>query len=180
MPEKNDTELTDGEIVRRNNDELVSTWGNLVNRVLTMTYRYFEGVVPPPGELDGPDRAVLAEVDAALGEAAELMRGVKLHAGLQRMMAGASAVNAYLNERQPWSTAKSDPGRTATTLTTALEAIAGLAVGFGPYLPATSARVLADLGAVADGWRRPVVTVGHRLPDAVPLFSRLESLDEDD
>ena len=123
---------------------------------------------------------MLAEVDAALAEAEELMRGVKLRAGLQRMMAGASAVNAYLNDRQPWSTAKSDPGRTATTLTTALEAIAGLAVGFGPYLPATSAagarRSRRRGGGVAS-------TSGDRRaspPRSRPAVPRLESLDEDD
>jgi methionyl-tRNA synthetase len=54
LPEYNDVDLTDEELVRRVNDELVATWGNLVNRVLAMTHRTFDGVVPDPGTLDGP------------------------------------------------------------------------------------------------------------------------------
>ncbi len=51
MPESSDSEFSEDDLVRRNNEELVSTWGNLVNRVLTMTYRNFDGQVPDPGEL---------------------------------------------------------------------------------------------------------------------------------
>ncbi len=180
LPEQNDTELTDDEIVRRVNEELVATWGNLVHRVMSMTHRYFDGVVPDPGEREEVDRAVLAEVDATLAEMRSLMLSVKLRSGLQRAMAGAGAVNAYLNEVRPWSTGTADPGRTATILATALDAIGGLAVGFGPYLPATSTAVLEMLGVKAEEWSRPPPVVGQALPEPVPLFSRLEPLDEGD
>ncbi|CAN5295525.1 methionine--tRNA ligase [soil metagenome] len=179
LPEQNDTELTDAEIVRRVNDELVATWGNLVHRVVTMTHRYFAGVIPEPGRRDEADEAVLTEVDATLTDMEDLMRAVRLRSGLQRAMAGATAVNAYLNDRRPWSTANTDETRTATTLVTALEAIAGLAVGFAPYLPSTSATVLQTLGTTPAGWKRPTVAAGHRLPEPVPLFSKMDPLDED-
>ncbi len=107
-----------------------------------------------------------------------LLVSVKLRSGLQRAMAGAGAVNAYLNEVRPWSTGTADAGRTATILATALDAIGGLAVGFGPYLPATSSAVLEMLGVKAEGWWRPQPEVGRALPEPVPLFSRLEPLDE--
>ena len=178
LPEQNDTELTDDEIVRRVNEELVATWGNLVHRVMSMTHRYFDGVVPDPGEREAADQAVLAEVDATLEEMRSLLVSVKLRSGLQRAMAGAGAVNAYLNEVRPWSTGTADAGRTATILATALDAIGGLAVGFGPYLPATSSAVLEMLGVKAEGWSRHQPEVGRALPEPVPLFSRLEPLDE--
>ncbi len=178
LPEQNDTELTDDEIVRRVNEELVATWGNLVHRVMSMTHRYFDGVVPDSGEREEVDRAVLAEVDATLEEMRSLMLSVKLRSGLQRAMAGAGAVNVYLNEVRPWTTGTADPGRTATILATALDAIGGLAVGFGPYLPATSSAVLDMLGVKAEGWSRPQPEVGRALSEPAPLFSRLEPLDE--
>ncbi|MBA2337196.1 MAG: methionine--tRNA ligase [Acidimicrobiia bacterium] len=180
LPEQNDTELSDGEIVRRVNEELVATWGNLVHRVASMTHRYCEGSVPEPGEPDETDRALLAEVDATLGDMDDLIRAVRLRPGLQRAMAGAAAVNAYLNDRQPWSTATTDHGRTSTTLATALGAIAGLAVALAPYLPATSAAVLETLGVATSGWVRPQLVTGHRLPPPVPLFAKMEPLDGDD
>src|SRR6185295_10060373 len=70
LPETSDTDMTEAEIIRRNNDELVATWGNLVNRVLSMTYRTFEGVVPQPGTLDARDEALLARASSALDEVA--------------------------------------------------------------------------------------------------------------
>ncbi|HEY5727932.1 MAG TPA: hypothetical protein VIV08_04915, partial [Acidimicrobiia bacterium] len=136
------------------------------------------GVVPAPGERQEVDRAVLAEVDKTLEEMRSLMLSVKLRSGLQRAMAGASAVNVYLNEVRPWSTASADPGRTASILATALDAIGGLAVGLGPYLPATSTAVLEMLGVKPEGWSRPQPEVGRALPEPAPLFSRLEPLDE--
>jgi methionyl-tRNA synthetase len=180
LPEQNDTELTDDEIVRRVNEELVATWGNLVHRVVSMTHRYLKGVVPGAGEREEADRAVLAEVDATLEEMEALLRSVKLRAGLQRAMAGAGAVNAYLNEVRPWSAAAEDPERTSTILSTALDAIGGLAVALGPYLPATSGTVLEALGVKTDGWSRPRPVVGQALPEPVPLFSLLEPLEEGD
>jgi methionyl-tRNA synthetase len=182
LPEQNDTDLSDDQIVSRVNDELVATWGNLVNRVISMTHRYFAGVVPEAADERRAevDRELLAAVDAALAEAGEHLEARRLRAGLQRLMAGAQTVNAYLNERAPWQTAKTDLAVTAVTLVTALEAIAGLAVGLGPYLPFTSPRVLASLG-IDDpvGWVRPPVVAGTALAPAVPLFAKMEPLGED-
>lgn len=181
LPEHNDTDLSDEEIVRRINEELVATWGNLVNRVVAMIHRYFDGVVPEPGDPDERDEQLLADADAALAETGELIGAVKLRAGLQRAMRGASSVNAYLNSAEPWKTAKVDPLRTATTLWVAINAIAGIAAALGPYLPFTSRALLANLGVDVpeDGprWQRSNVSAGTRLPDPKPLFSKVEALE---
>ncbi|MGA7097029.1 MAG: methionine--tRNA ligase, partial [Acidimicrobiia bacterium] len=63
LPEHNDTDLGDDEIIRRINEELVATWGNLVNRVLSMSVRYFDGAVPPRGTPDPDDEELLAVID---------------------------------------------------------------------------------------------------------------------
>jgi methionyl-tRNA synthetase len=182
FPEHNDTDLSDEEIVRRINEELVATWGNLVNRVVSMTHRYFEGVVPEPGPLDERDEQLLADADATLAETGELLAAVKLRAGLQRAMQGAQSVNAYLNEREPWKTAKGDLRRTATTLWVALSAIAGIAATLAPYLPFTSREVLTGLGVgvpeAGPLWRRADVAAGTVLAEPKPLFSKVEALAE--
>jgi methionyl-tRNA synthetase len=178
LPEYNDTELTEQELVRRVNDELAAAWGNLVNRVLAMTHKNFDGIVPDPGPLDDRDRAILDTVDAALAaEGAELER-VELRRALKEALTGAQEVNAYLNATEPWRTAKTDRERTATTLWTALQAISGLNVAFAPFTPFASARLDGWLGRDEDlhgrGWRREEVPAGTVLGAAEPLFRRVE------
>ncbi len=182
FPETHDTDLSDTEIVRRVNEELVATWGNLVNRVVSMTHRYFGGAVPEAA-MDEVDEALLAEVDRTLAEAGELIEAVKLRGALQRLMVGAQAVNQYLNEREPWRTAKTDLERTGTTLTVALGAIAGLAAGLAPYLPFTSRQVLEGMGVevpeAGPRWERPALEAGTVLAEPKPLFSKLEALESE-
>ncbi len=178
LPETSDVDITESELVRRINEELVATWGNLVNRVTSMTHRYFDGVVPEPGGLDQADDDMLKAIDNALSEAAESIDAVRLRAGLSFLLAGAQATNQYLSEREPWKTAKTDLTRTGTTLYVALQAIAGLATGFAPYLPATSKKVLDSLGLDTSErqptWGRREVSAGTQLGPAVPLFAKVE------
>lgn len=178
LPESNDSDLTDDEIVRRINDELVATWGNLVNRVVAMTRRYFKGVVPTPGDLNAQDKATLDMRQVALDQVATDIDAVKLRAGIARAMQMAGDANVYLNDLAPWTTAKTDMERTGTTLWVAHQLIAAAAVALTPYLPATSARVLAELGVSlplsGPTWVLPTVVAGTRIGDLGPLFAKVE------
>ena len=183
LPETNDSDLSDDEIARRINDELVAAWGNLVNRVVSMTGRYFDGVVPEPGSLDPIDEAALESRLATLDEAGRALYDVKLRAGIARAMAGAQEANVYLNEREPWKTAKTDEQRTATTLWVSLQQIAATAVALSPYLPGSSRKVLealgTDVGPDGPRWVAPEVVAGTTLGELGPLFAKVE-LDPDE
>jgi methionyl-tRNA synthetase len=178
LPESNDSDLSDDEIVRRINEELVATWGNLVNRVVSMTDRYFDGVVPHPGPLGEADEAAMAGRLRTLDEVSDLLYAVKLRAGISRAMAGAQETNVYLNDLAPWTTSKTDMERTGTTLWVALQVIAATAVALSPYLPGTSRTVLAALGspveARAPQWKAPEVVAGSTLGELAPLFAKVE------
>lgn len=176
LPETNDTDLLDDEIVRRINDELVANWGNLVNRVVSMTHKYFGGRVPERGDLAEVDRKLLATVDEAFGAVAGHIEAVQLRGGLAAAMAAAQAVNAYLSDASPWKTAADDAARTGTVLAVALEAIAQVATMLAPYLPFTSPVVLERLGIDRKGqrWEKPVVEPGTVLGPADPLFAKVE------
>jgi methionyl-tRNA synthetase len=175
LPEQNDTDLTDDEIVRRINEELVATWGNLVNRVLTITDRNFEGQVPTPEDQTDQDRHVLQTVDQALLDEAALIEAVELRAGLRVAMEAASEVNFYLNATEPWKLVKSDRGRAATVLWTAIQAIAGLRVAFAPYLPFTteSLGVMLGINEGVSQWKRPELDAKTTLGDVSPLFTKI-------
>ncbi|MFQ5555102.1 MAG: methionine--tRNA ligase [Acidimicrobiia bacterium] len=183
LPETSDVDLTEAEMVRRINDELVATWGNLVNRVVSMTHRYFDGVVPEPGPLDPEDEAILGAVDDTLAGAFESLSAVRLRSGLSIAIAGAQAANQYLSGKQPWKTAGDDLERTGTTLWVALQAISGIAAALGPFLPFTSRRVFGTLGLeIPDAgpcWTRLEVATGQPIGAPEPLFAKVDLPDDD-
>ena len=178
MPETSDSDFTWADFVRRNNDELVATWGNLVHRVLTFTYRHFDGAVPPPVEPDENDRRLLARAEEALGQVGQEIALCHFRAGLGAAMAMAQETNRYLEEKSPWKIIETDRPKAATALHAAIGAINALKVAFYPYMPFTCQRLhsyLGFAGGVADrGWRFVVPQPGQRLAKPEALFKKLE------
>jgi len=133
-PETADTDFTWAEFLRRNNDELVATWGNLAHRVLSLAYRNF-GAVPEPGPLDGADEALLAEAEAAFRTVGEHLEAARFKAAITEAMALAQKANQYLNVKEPWQTIKGNREAAATTLYVALRVIDSLKILLCPFLP---------------------------------------------
>lgn len=176
LPEQNDTDLSDDEIIRRVNEELVATWGNLVNRVLSMSARNFEGRVPEPGDLTDDDRAIVDLGPTTLDAVAGHIERVELRAGLRSAMDAAGEVNAYLNATEPWKVVKEDPARGGTILWAAIQAISAIRVALTPYLPFSSERIGAMLGiGGVDGWYVPEVSGGSTLGEVAPVFAKLDT-----
>jgi methionyl-tRNA synthetase len=176
FPEHDDTDLSDDEIIRRVNEELVATWGNLVNRVLSMSSRNFEGTVPPPGEMTEEDEEILELADATLDTVADHIEKTELRAGLRTGMDAATEVNAYLNSTEPWRILKDDPERAGTILWVAIQAIAAIRVALYPYLPHTTAIIGEMLGTGPDvvSWSSPRVPGGTALGEISPVFIKLD------
>ncbi len=144
-PETQDTDFTWEEFVRRNNDELVATWGNLVQRTLQLAARHF-GEVPEQGALAEADRSVRQAVTAGFGRVATLLEEARFKAALQQAMALAAQVNQYLGEQEPWRRVNGDRQRAATVVHVALQCVADLGVMMAPFLPFTSQRLHEMLG----------------------------------
>ncbi len=176
FPEQADTEISEDEIARRINEELVATWGNLVNRVLAMTHKNSDGVIPSPGPFTADDNDLLDAIDGMLERSAAHFDAVELRAALRVAMDGAQAANQYLNATEPWKLAKTDPERGRTVLFVALSAINGVRVALAPFLPFSSAVLDEVLGGVS-GWARPELEVGRPIAKPVPLFAKVD-LDE--
>ncbi len=135
--------------MRRNNDELLANWGNLVNRTLVSAYRNF-GEVPQPGELTDADRRVLDGVAAAFGEVGAEIEGARFRSAVAAAMRASSLANQYVAEQEPWSLVKTDRDRAATVLYVALRCVDSLKTLLAPFLPFTSQTVHELLGY--DGW----------------------------
>jgi methionyl-tRNA synthetase len=146
MPESKDTDWDWEDFYRRNNDELVATWGNLANRVLSFTYKHWEGVVPDPGELTQKDRELIAAVEGGFETVARELDAVRLRSALNEAMRLASEVNRYLDQTAPWTAIKTDRQAAARAVYTALRAIDSLKILLSPFLPFTSQRLHGFFG----------------------------------
>jgi methionyl-tRNA synthetase len=173
FPEQADTEISVEQIGARINEELVATWGNLVNRVLSMVHKNCDGAIPSPQPFQPEDDAVLAGVDGFLNQAADQFEAVQLRAALRTGMDAAQSVNQYLTATEPWKLAKTDPERSKTVLFVALSAINGCRVMLAPYLPFSAAALDEVLGSV-DGWHRAPLEEGRPIDKPTPLFRKVE------
>ncbi|MGI6207075.1 MAG: methionine--tRNA ligase [Anaerolineae bacterium] len=204
MPERSDSDFTWEEFVRRNNDELVATYGNLANRVLTFTSRNFGGEVPAPGELGPEDRAIIARAEAAFDVVGKEIEGCHFRAGIAEAMEVAREANRYLDAKAPWFQIKEDQQAAATSVYTMIQVINSLKTLLYPYLPFSSQALHEMLGfegdllgrqyieelkeevrthsalryerpsIEGDGWRPVEVPAGQKLGKIQPLFRKLD------
>lgn len=146
MPETRDTDWDWEDFYKRNNDELVATWGNLANRVLSFAHKHWEGVVPDPGELTDLDRELLTAIEQGFETVGSELEAVHLRAALAEAMRLASEVNKYLDQTAPWTAIKADRTAAARAIYTALRAIDSLKILLAPFLPFTSQRLHTFMG----------------------------------
>ncbi len=177
-PENRDTDFSWDEFLRRNNDELVATYGNAVHRVLRFIGARLDGIVPQPGELRDEDRDMLAQVDASFERAGDRLEKVRLRDGLTEAMALAHRLNRYLDVSEPWKRIKDDPERAHTSLWVSVQVIAALRTLTAPFLPFSAAKVHMYLGETsafeALEWRPVEIPAGRTLGETAPLFRKLD------
>ncbi|NHC15352.1 methionine--tRNA ligase [Motilibacter deserti] len=143
-PETQDTDFTWSEFRRRNNDELVAGWGNLVNRSISMAAKNV-GAVPAPGELTDEDRALLATTEAGFASVGSLLEKHRQKAAIGEAMRVVGEANKYLSDQAPWKL-KDDPARRDTVLFTALQAISDCNTLLAPFLPHSAQKIHEMLG----------------------------------
>jgi len=178
MPETGDTDFSWREFIRRNNDELVATYGNLVHRVLTFVYRNFDGCVPTPGELDSRSQALIDTAKDTLNTMDGLLYRCHFKEGIRSAMSLAQETNRYLDEKSPWKLIKQDRQASATVLYAAIAVLSCLSTALYPFLPFSSQRLREFLGfegSIEDyGWQLTVPQPGQKLLPPQPLFTKLD------
>jgi methionyl-tRNA synthetase len=178
MPETSDTDFSWEEYVRRNNDELVATYGNLVHRVLTFTYRNFDGKVPATTEVDTTSRQLNILTDTVFLEVDSLLSRCNFKQAIKRAMDLAHEANRYLDEKAPWKAFKTDKQAAADSLYIALRTISALKTMLYPFLPFSSQTLheyLGFKGRIEDaGWQIQTPPPGQNLLQPQPLFTKLD------
>jgi methionyl-tRNA synthetase len=165
-PESQDTDFTWTEFLRRNNDELVAGWGNLVNRTVSMAAKNV-GAVPTPGELTDADRALLTTTAGAFAPIGDLLSRNRQKAAIGEAMRVVSEANKYLSDQAPWKL-KEDPARRDTVLHTALQAIKDCNALLTPFLPHSAQKVHELLGGTGVWSVQPEIHEVTDLDDGSP------------
>src|SRR3954466_8609117 len=165
-PENQDTDFTWSEFLRRNNDELVAGWGNLVNRAISMAAKNV-GAVPTPAELTDADRALLGSTSGAFGPIGDLLARNRQKAAATEAMRVVGEANKYLSDQAPWKL-KEDPARRDTVLHTALQAIKDCNALLTPFLPHSSQKVHELLGGTGTWSVAPEIHEVTDLDDGSP------------
>jgi methionyl-tRNA synthetase len=178
LPENRDTDFSMADFIRRNNDELVATYGNLAHRTLTFLQRYYDGRVPAAAGHAVPDAALAQRVATTFETVAAGLRAARFREPLREIMALAQYGNRFFDEQAPWRLVREDRSACAATLLSLLYLIDGLKVLFSPFLPHSSARLHALLGyrdpLEAQGWHPRLPPAGQPLPPPKPLFAKLD------
>lgn len=176
MPETKDNNFTWADFQLKNNSELVGILGNLVNRVIVLIHKYYDGIVPTTKGCDELQQ-ICAEAGQKTGTSIEQFRFREAQA---EMMNLARHGNKLLTDKEPWKLHKTDPESTAVVLYDCLQIIANLSILCEPFLPFTAAKIRKLLNIEGDAltWKdigkQDLVKPGVKLNEATLLFSKIE------
>ncbi|HBC05167.1 MAG TPA: methionine--tRNA ligase, partial [Aequorivita sp.] len=181
-PETKDNDFTWADFQARNNNELVAIFGNFINRVMVLTDKYYEGIIPEPSTFSEIDEQVLSELKAHPAVIASSLERYRFREAQAELMNVARLGNKYLADEEPWKTIKTDEERTKTVMYVALQIASALAVLSEPFLPFTSEKLKNMLNVTlnaVEGWndvssKSELVKPGHKIGKAELLFSKIE------
>jgi len=174
LPEQADSELSESEMIRRNNEELVATWGNLVQRVFKQIENNIENISNASSETD-VDSALLKLGEEAYKTVGSHIENIELKNALQEAMRYVSKVNIYLNETEPWKIIKEDNERASRILYTALTAIDTCANLLYPFMPSTSEKVRTAIPKDSeDKWSVNSIKIGTQIEPIGHLFKKFD------
>ncbi len=180
IPFASDGVMTYELIIERVNAELANILGNLVNRTVAMSSKYFDGKVMAPCAPEAIDRELKDVALAMPAQVESKMDQLKVADAIDEIFVLLRRANKYIDETMPWALAKDESkhGRLGTVLYNLLEAIRFAAVALEPFLPETSARILKQL-QVENGGLESLKTFGAMEPgkEVGPgeiLFARLD------
>ena len=193
-PETKDNDFTWADFQARNNNELVAIFGNFINRVMVLTDKYYEGIVPEPASFSEIDKQTLAELKVYPDVIASSLERYRFREAQAELMNVARLGNKYLADEEPWKTIKTDEARTKTVMYVALQIASALAVLSEPFLPFTSEKLRNMLALArfdsaqrpndrtlsgAEGWndissKPELLKPGHKINKTELLFSKIE------
>lgn len=179
-PETKDNDFTWKDFQARNNNELVAIFGNFINRVVVLTNKYYDGIVPQPNDFSEVDEATLTELKAYPAVIASSVERYRFREALGELMNVARLGNKYLADEEPWKVIKDNPERVKTQMYIALQIAGALSVLAEPFLPFTAQKLTRILktenqfswDAISEN--SDLIPAGHKIGEAELLFAKIE------
>ena len=181
-PENKDNDFTWHDFQARNDNELVAIYGNFINRIVVLTHKYYDGVVPVPNSNTQVDEVTLAELLTLPKQIAASLESYRFREASQLLLKIARLGNKYLADEEPWKQQKTDPDRVKTIIYNGLQIAAVLAIASTPFLPQTADKLKQILGLHLESkWddltQTEFVYAGTVLAPSELLFSKVEDDD---
>lgn len=181
-PENKDNDFTWHDFQARNDNELVAIYGNFINRIVVLTHKYYDGVVPVPNSNTQVDEVTLAELLTLPKQIAASLESYRFREASQLLLKIARLGNKYLADEEPWKQQKTDPDRVKTIMYNGLQIAAVLAIASTPFLPQTADKLKQILGLHLESkWddltQTEFVYAGTVLAPSELLFSKVEDDD---
>jgi len=180
-PETKDNDFTWDDFQARVNNELVSVYGNFINRVVVLSQKYYDGMVPEAGPLSDEDKQVLQQLKEAPSAIEKSLDRYRFREATGLLMGVARLGNKYLADYEPWKLIKSDPERVKTIMNVALQLTAGLAYLSEPFLPFSAEKLkkMLNLKTIENPFEHlkstsVLVSVGQNLGASELLFRKIE------
>jgi len=184
-PETKDNDFTWKDFQARNNNELVAIFGNFINRVVVLTNKYYNGIVPEPGTYSEVDEKTIAELKAYPSVIASSIERYRFREAQGELMNLARLGNKYLADEEPWKLIKTDEDRVKTIMYVALQIASALSIISEPFLPFTSAKLKKMLNQADEesnntpdwdiiGTKEALLPAEHQIGKAELLFSKIE------
>ncbi|MEZ4838255.1 methionine--tRNA ligase [Flavobacterium sp.] len=178
-PETKDNDFTWKDFQARNNNELAAIYGNFINRVVVLTNKYYDGIVPQPNEFTEVDEQTLAELKAYPAVISSSIERYRFREALGELMNVARLGNKYLADEEPWKMVKTDPERVKTQMYVALQIATALGILSEPFLPFTAKKMVTILKNDLISWEKvskssELVKPGHKIGQAEILFAQID------
>ena len=176
-PESKDTDFTWADFQARNNNELVAIFGNFINRVLVLTDKYWDGVVPLQNELDDYDKKVLEKLTSFPNKIGEAIEKFKFREAIAELINLARLGNKYLADTEPWKLKKTDEQRAETIMHITIQIAASLAILSSPFMPFSSDKLKKMLSLRNTSWEDAgthFIVAGHQINKPAHLFEKIE------
>ena len=176
-PESKDTDFTWADFQARNNNELVAIFGNFINRVLVLTDKYWDGVVPLQNELDDYDKKVLEKLTSFPNKIGEAIEKFKFREAIAELINLARLGNKYLADTEPWKLKKTDEKKAETIMQITIQIAASLAILSSPFMPFSSDKLKKMLSLSNTSWEDAgtrFIVAGHQINKPAHLFEKIE------